>query len=435
MTQQVSRQQESKTDLRLNTPLLPASAGIFGILYALTGYRGWLVFLLGAAGVWLLALWWMLALRRGLRIERKVHLAWATVGDSVPEQLEVTNRSRFPAVWVEILDDSGTLAQPLRLVTDVDRGSTRRRHPVHSFTRRGLYTLGPTCLRTGDPFGTYDLTVHHEHASTILITPPLLSLAQLQIPSGGWAGERKNRRMALTRDTSDVSIRPYAAGDSFKRIHWRASAHQDTLVVRQLEAAAADDWWIFVDLDARAQAGTGQDSTLELSIVLAASLAIRGLREHRRVGLALIGPDLVWLEPRSDLAHRWKLLRELSIAEAGKRSLAELLSAGRPSRTASLIVITSSADAAWVANAGTYQRRGSVSALLVDPMDFGGKLGQEGVTTCLARSRIPYVRMPGSLLAEAYGRPAANRNRGAARTVQSAQRFLAHSRSIWRSID
>ena len=111
----------------------------------------------------------------------------------------------------------------------------------------------------------------------------------------------------IARNISDAGLRNYVAGDSLKRIHWRASAHVDNLIVRQLETATSRDWWIFVDLDNISQAGIGDHSTLELSIVLAASLALRGLREYRKVGLALAGPHFVRLEPRvrsrSGLAH------------------------------------------------------------------------------------------------------------------------------------
>jgi uncharacterized protein (DUF58 family) len=319
-----------KSERQLNVRLLPIIVGVLAILYCLTGYRGWLVFLIGTAGVWLLAFLWVYSLEKGLSIERKIHLAWASVGDSVPEQFIVINKSRFPAIWIEIMDETDTRVAPIRLVSDVGPHTTRRRHPSHLFERRGLYTLGPTRLRTGDPFGIYSLTLHDQHSSTILVTPPQLPLTQLRIAPGGWAGDRQRRRSALVREISDVGVRNYVPGDSLRQIHWRASAHNDTLIVRQLEAATSEDWWIFVDLDAAVQVGTEQDSTLELSIVLAASLVTRGLREHRRVGLGMVGQKLTWLAPHSGPAHRWRILRALAMAEMGQHSLESLMALGRP---------------------------------------------------------------------------------------------------------
>ncbi len=423
-----------QSEHRLNTPLVPVLAAVFGVLFAITGYRGWLVFAIGLGGAWLLAAWWIYSLERSLNVGRSIHLAWAKVGDSVPEQVEIANTGGVPAIWLEVLDDSDTLLRPLRLVSDVPPHATRRRNPVHLFKRRGLYTLGPTRLRTGDPFGIYTLTIHDRHTSTILVTPPQLSLAHIRISPEGWAGDRQRRRGALVRAISDSGVRAYLPGDSLRRIHWPASAHQDALIVRRLEAAAREDWWIFVDLEAAAQSGQGSESTLELSVVLAASLAMRGLREHRRVGLALAGPDLVWLEPRTDQTHRWRILRALAMAAAGHRSLGALLSVSRPFQDASLIVITPTTDPSWVAAVTHRQRIGSTTVLLVDPTDFGGGRDQSKVASALARSRVPYWRMPGSLLREAYssvdqGAP------GRAPRAAAKQRYLEGSGAAWQRLD
>ena len=154
------------------------------------------------------------------------------------------------------------------------------------------------------------------------------------------------------------------------------------------------DWWIFVDLEAAVQAGTGQDSTLELSIVLAASLVNRALREHRRVGLALAGPKLILQEPRSGIAHRWSLMRTLSMAGAGEHSLTQLLSLAGPMLTASLIVITPSSNPTWVAAIERGYKHGGVTALLVDSLEFGRSVNTSTVFEALTRRGIPHTKIP-----------------------------------------
>lgn len=425
---------QPEAEIRLNMRLLPILAAAFAILYGVTGYRGWLVLFIGIGGAWLLAVLWVLSLKRGLTIERDIHLAWATVGEAVPERLKVINRSWLPALWVEIIDTSGSLADPIRLVSDVAAHATRTRHPNHLCRRRGLYIFGPTQLRTSDPFGIYTLTLHNPHSNTILVTPPLLPLAQLRLSPGGWAGDQQRMSGALVREISDAGVRNYLPGDSLKRIHWPASAHYDTLIVRQLEGATSGDWWIFVDLNASEQAGSGQDSTLELSIILAASLAVRGLREGRRVGLALAGPELAWLEPRSDPAQRWRILRALAKAEAGSHSLVELLALGRPTRTATLILITPTPKPAWVAAARRGRRRGSITALLVDPVGFGSPTDQSKLVRVLANSGIPYTRMTKPLLDEAYSSHQRIR-RNPPGGVETGKRYLQQERANWRDMN
>ncbi len=424
------RNPQPESEIRLNMRFLPVLAGAFAIVYGVTGYRGWLVFFIGIGGAWLLAALWVFSLKRGLSIERDIHHAWAMVGESVPERLKVINNSWLPALWVEIIDASEALPDPVRLVSDVAAHATRTRHPNHLCRRRGLYTLGPTHLRTGDPFGIYTLTIHNPHSNTILVTPPLLPLSQIRIAPGGWAGDQRRQRAALERDISDAGVRNYLPGDSLRRIHWPASAHNDTLIVRQLEAATSGDWWIFVDLDRSVQAGSGQDSTLELSVILAASLAVRGLKERRRVGLALAGPELVWLEPRGDPAHRWRILRALAKAEAGSHSLAELLAVGRPARTATVILITPTSNPAWVASTVRGPRNGSLMALLVDPHSFGKPVDQGRLVRALAYSGIPYMRMTKSLLDEAYSaHERARRQRPGG--IETGKRYLQQGGATW----
>ena len=419
---------------RLEVKLVPVLSVLFLLFYGLTGFRGWLVFGIGLLGVWSVAAIWVGVLARGLSVTRTIHYAWAHVGDSVPEELIVTNKSWLPAIWVEIIDKSDSLVDPIRLVTDVESYSSRRRHPIHQFKRRGLFTLGPTRLVTGDPFGIYSLTLYDLQANSILVTPPQLPLSKLQIAPGGWAGDRQRRIQNMEHEISTAGVREYAPGDSLRRIHWRASAHSDSLIVRQLESATSADWWIFVDLEGSAQAGTGQDSTLELSIVLAASLVNRALREHRRVGLALAGPKLILHEPRSGSAHRWSLMRTLSMAEAGEHSLIQLLSLAKPTLTASMIVITPSIDPTWVAAIDRGHKHGGVTALLVDSIEFGGSVNTSTVSEALTRRGIPHTKIPRVLLEEAYSSFSRDKRRHPG-GLETTRRYIEKGRSAWQSMD
>ena len=100
----------------------------------------------------------------------------------------------------------------------------------------------------------------------------------------GWMGDD-----ALDRVVSASSVRPYVPGDSRRWVHWKLSAHHQELYVRLFDGTPAGDWWILLDMDARVQVGMGENSTDELGVILAASLADRGLRARRAVGLVAHG--------------------------------------------------------------------------------------------------------------------------------------------------
>jgi uncharacterized protein (DUF58 family) len=131
-------------------------------------------------------------------------------------------------------------------------------------------------------------------------------------------------------------------GDSLRWVHWRTTARRDQFYVRLFDSTPSSDWWIFLDLERSVQAGTGHANTVEHSVILAASLADRGLRQGRKVGLVAFGEQLVWLPPQEGGEHRWEILRALATVTTGQVSLAELLERIRPSirQRASLVLIT-----------------------------------------------------------------------------------------------
>ena len=157
-----------------------------------------------------------------------------------------------------------------------------RQECLHT-TRR--VQLDPTTLRTGDPFGIYTVTIENPGATNMMVMPPIVPLPRIEIAPGGRAGEGNRRVESFDRAVSVKSVRDYVPGDSLNVIHWRATAHRDSLFVRLFDSTPASDWWILLDLNQRAQIGQGQNSTIEHGIILAASLADRGLRAGRAVGL------------------------------------------------------------------------------------------------------------------------------------------------------
>ncbi len=368
--------------LKLNTKLLPFLVVLLLALQLVAPYRGWLFLLVGLGGAWLLTYLWARSLARGLRLKRETRFNWARVGDRLQERFTLTNAGWAPALWVEILDHSTLPDGPANLVASVAGGDKRFWRATRLCKRRGLFTLGPTSLQSGDPFGVYSVLIDHPGSSTLMVTPPIVPLPHIEVLSGGRAGDDRPQRYALERTVSDTGVREYLPGDSTKSIHWPTSARHRSLYVRKLEGATSGDWWIFLDLERRAQAGFSQKSTLELGIILAASLADRGLRQRRRVGLVMYGPDLTWLSPQADDVQRWRILRALALAEAGRRPLTELLTVDRPNlgQLASLILITPSADDRWIGSLLSLLKGGAAATvLLLDPASFGGSADLSGV--------------------------------------------------------
>lgn len=154
--------------------------------------------------------------------------------------------------------------------------------------------------------------------------------------------------MRGTLPTATVS--EYRPGDSLRHIHWRTSARQNRLMVKDLEIEPSGDVWIVLDLYRHVHSTGGPASTLEYAVTVAASLAAELLSggDRRAVGLLAVaqpaGEDgvAVNVEPLPGQAQLWTILSALASVQEGEVTLAELLHSSREilGRRRTLVVIT-----------------------------------------------------------------------------------------------
>ncbi|MFZ6026092.1 MAG: DUF58 domain-containing protein [Chloroflexota bacterium] len=360
--------------MRLNNRLLPVLTAIVALMQLVDGTRIWLLLLVSLGGAWLVAYLWVRSLRRTLRLKREMRFGWAQVGDTLEERLTLANWGWAPALWVEITDHSTLPDHTISQVTGVGSLAHAQWQTRTVCTRRGLFTLGPTSIEATDPLGIYTLRLHDPAFTHLMVMPPTVPLPEIEVAPGGRSGEGRPRQNAPERSVSAASVREYVPGDSLHTIHWPTTARRETPYVHVFDGTPAGDWWVILDLDRRTQAGEGWDSTVEFGVVLAASLADRGLKARRAVGLAANAERLVWLQPQEGENYRWEILRSLALVTPGETSFAVLLERIRPniSQRSSAILITPDIHGGWLAPLMQWLWRGVVpTVLLLDPLSFG----------------------------------------------------------------
>ena len=359
--------------IRLNNPLLPLLTAAALVMEVIDPTAIWLALLVVLGGSWLIATLWIWELRSGLRLSRSIRFGWAQVGDRLEEHFELSNRGWAPATWVEIIDESNLPDHFTSRATGIGDHNQLAWRVHTTCTRRGLFTLGPTRLRSGDPLGIYSLEQLNPATTTMLIMPPVVPLPGIQVAPGGRSGDGRPQERAIERNVSASSVRDYIPGDSLHAIHWPTSARRETLFVRLFDGTPAGDWRIILDLNAAVQTGDGWDSTEEHAVILAASLMERGLRLRRAVGMGVNGQELCWTASRQDGAHRLEMLRALAVAHPGSQSLAGLLrrlGGDLPART-SLVLITADPDPEWLSELLPLTWRGiQPTVLLLDGETF-----------------------------------------------------------------
>lgn len=364
-----------RPQLQLRSWFLPVLVGLLLVLHLTAPYRGWQILLVGLGGIWLVGYLWTRSLARGLRLTRELRFGWVHVGDFVQERFTLTNDGRWPALWIEVMDHSTMPDCQTSQATGVGGRNSTRWHTQALCTRRGLFTVGPTSLRTGGPFGLYTVALQYPESLPLLVLPPVLPLPAIEVAPAGRAGEGRPRTNALERTVSAAGVREYHPGDSLHRIHWRSSARRDALYVHVFDGTPASDWWILLDMNECVQAGVGSDATDEHAVILAASLADRGLAAGYAVGLAVHGNDLVWLPPQKGQKQRFDVLEALALVSRGACSLDELLACVQPTlgQYTSLVIITPTTDSTWIESLVPLLRRGvTPTVLLLNPASFGG---------------------------------------------------------------
>lgn len=394
--------------LRLNSWLLPVAVGLLLVLQILDPSRSWKTLLVILGGAWLVGYLWARGLAKNLRLTREMRYGWAQVGDELEERFTIVNDSLFPATWVEI-DDYSTLPDyHASLATGVTNNSEIELTSQGQCLRRGLYILGGTKLQSGDPLGIYTVTIDDPTSQTLLVLPPVVPLPSIDVTPGGFMGEGRPRSHSPEKTIDAAGVREYQPGDAMRMIHWPTTAKHNKTFIRLLDGTPAADWWILLDLDASAQVGTGRDSTEEHAVILAASLADRGLHSRKAVGLAINGQEVCWKPPKENEIQRWEILRALALANPGELSLQHYLERNGKSfgKQASLVVITANVSAGWVEALAHLQWRGNVpTVLLIDPVSFGGQGNPVGLAAQLQHLGISCHIISRDLLNRPEARP------------------------------
>ena len=385
--------------LKVQSYLIPSFALIMVLVQLLFPYKSWSILASSFVALTLFSFLWAWSLKKNLRLEREMRYGWMRVGDKIQERLGIENDSRMPALWVKVIDHSYMPGYTANTVKSV-----RSQWYAHWFTdglceQRGIYTLGPTSLETHDPLGIFTVRIDYSETVNMMVVPAVIPMPQIEIAPGGRTGEGKSTSTGLERTIVAGGVREYVPGDSLRWLHWPTTARFNKPYVRVFDFSPSSNWWILLDMDPNVQAGEGQESTEEYSVILAASLVNKGLREDKKVGFITMGDELVWHSPNQGDAHLWKILRSLSVVRPTGPSLSEMLKHLRLTleQRTSLVVITSNMHTNWINNLELLIRKGIVpTVMLLNPSAFGGTGNPNAIQNRLLNQNIKHYNFTDS---------------------------------------
>jgi uncharacterized protein (DUF58 family) len=289
------------------------------------------------------------------------------VGDKLQITYTLRNTSRLPKPWLEIHNPTtlpgGLPGRAISLGSRAER-SWLVRAPL---TRRGHFRVEPLQIRTGDPFGFFEAAASVGQGVAVVVYPRIEPLPLWRLPAASIEGSHAAPERTLQTSPLATAVRPYAPGDSFNRIHWKSTARHGEIQVKEFELEQTADAWIFLDLERTVQGGRGEDSSVEIAVRAAASIAAKALLENRAVGMTVNGHRQAIVPADRGARQHLKLMQLLAAVEGdGSAPLAESLvnAAGRLRRGMTAIVITSSLDPGWVRPIAALRTRGIGSVVV-----------------------------------------------------------------------
>lgn len=336
------------------------------------------IFLFTLIGLLLGGYGYAVSMARGLSGKRGLRYDAVQVGDELEEEVEIRNTSWLPNLWVEVIDRSTIPGYTITGVRAVGGELDNSWRQSTICDRRGVFTLGPWELVSGDPFGFFRVQRQSADTREILVYPPAAQLPEHFLSRQASVGDRVPLRQPLPSETIHaISTRSYVPGDPLRRIHWRTSARRNEPFVKIFEPEAASSVWLLADVDAGVHLGNDAESSLETMVLLLASLSLKYLNEHLAVGLYAPGAakEIVVLPGRGK-AHQWEILRALALVQPIPQPFPETIHQAQRLITGRdlIVAVTPSLDAAWARalKGALQQHEGSAGAVLLDPFSFGG---------------------------------------------------------------
>lgn len=275
---------------------------IFGFIFGQKGLMLVAVLLLTIVPIaWL---WNKLALR-SLHYERIFSERRAFQGETLELTLRVSNRKLLPVGWLQI-EDQFPLDVPLlgeELLTSQSASFGRlatafslrwyervsRRYQIHC-PRRGFYRFGPAHMKSGDIFGLFSQEGWQKEYDWLIVYPKVVPIAQLGLLSKEPFGETKARQRIFEDPMRTIGVRDHQPEDSFKHIHWKATARQQKLQVKVYEPTTSFNLIIFLNVATFPKHWQGTDPVLlERVISVAASIANYGVEQRYTVGVIANG--------------------------------------------------------------------------------------------------------------------------------------------------
>lgn len=287
------------------------------------------------AGPFIVNGWLTFTLLKRLTVQRQTP-ARVMAGEPAAVEVTLSNGKRWLSSWLmtvvdRVANSREALTPSVQFARIPPRDARTGCYRVQ-FAQRGVYEVGPLQVNTRFPLGLVQRGLNIDLHDRILVYPRLgrltpdwrtrlrqaTQLAQQKQPQGG------------SFDDEFHKLRDYRRGDDLRAIHWKTSARQNELMVREFQQSRDQDLIVLLDAWAPPQPREADLLAAERAVSIAASVAADQC-QHGRDGVPyfVAGGATQFAWGGASGAHRLEaLLDGLAVLAPGPQvELGELLDA------------------------------------------------------------------------------------------------------------
>lgn len=285
-------------------------------------------------------------------VHRSPSIRQPHVGDEFGVDLTLTAIRRSPRFEFSdiISDSSGSITGLVEFtVPPLRRGERSAGRYRMRADRRGVISLGPARIRSGDPLGLTLRTTSAGLADEIVVSPRWSSIALPEIDDcdGELISAIRDLATNSSADREFRSLREYASGDDARLVNWRATARRDSLIVNEYESRSG----ILLDVFLDDVAATYSPEGFERAVSVAASFVNSAhLTDDQQVQVRLsFGSklDASAFDAVIDDSTRHDAMRSLALVNCSERESRPTMSSNRTSVSIPVIVC-GARDGEWI---------------------------------------------------------------------------------------
>ncbi len=366
---------------------------------------------------------------RDFSIVRSAKETRQQVGQLLNEKYEVENKHFFPILWVKVEDCSGISKKSQKIIAWIPGRSKRTFYNLTYLSQRGVFTLGPTKVISGDPFGLFSRIYNFHSFQKIVILPSFEKISSFPEPSGSDTGGEARKARNLEINPYTISVREYHIGDPLKRIQWKYTAKMDKLMSKEFETDPQSIVWILLDGDKNSHFYANEKENLEdnvnsnwitqnaihsdhfknsfeMGISLAATLCDYYVNNSQNVGFFSNSQQNIVLAPEGGERQFDKILELLaSLKNDSQQSVLDaMINHGAvTTKTSTLIAISSNTSNSYIKAIQQLSLRGfQIILLSIDPSSFDqsvkyvkefyANIRQVGIHNKIIRNDIPIIK-------------------------------------------